>query len=405
LSERQLGPFSFWCFDRIRSMADVLSPAGRADFKALQRMLSLMDDAYGRRLLGELNEARAWIVGLRDQSRIDLVTAKAIDAGAASAPDGVAIELAPSRTAEERNSEWPERPGTAPAATSPAGNGHADASLPNELPHVGSLEHGRNSDRNGAWRIREEFFSAVQDMSWALDGRQVSGDREAIVAIAEGARSLVSRKATLLRFLALNAAWANRRKRDFTRHLRLLWQGAIARRRRDDGRPELTKLRKRAVARRELRLAREEEGRYLAKFDFMAAELAHTSERKRIGDHIVAFAQGVSWVVAGGKYCRIDIAVVDATTRRFIPGLMIRATLIDTYGHDVADFEVPIVGHPGFPHYGIHVKVPRAGPHDLRIRIEPSMLPGNAPASASGLEVTFKDVAINIGEQHLEGRA
>jgi hypothetical protein len=61
LSENELGTFAHWCFNRLRSMAELIrvSPE-REEIAVLPALASVLDDPHGRRLLVELNEVRAY---------------------------------------------------------------------------------------------------------------------------------------------------------------------------------------------------------------------------------------------------------------------------------------------------------------------------------------------------------
>jgi hypothetical protein len=65
--EFELGRFSNWCFNKLLGMADVIrvSPP-RSEIGLLPALTSVLDDPYGRRLLVELNEVRAYSQGFLD---------------------------------------------------------------------------------------------------------------------------------------------------------------------------------------------------------------------------------------------------------------------------------------------------------------------------------------------------
>ncbi len=162
-----------------------------------------------------------------------------------------------------------------------------------------------------------------------------------------------------------------------------------------------------------LALAREEGDKYLASLEYMTTEVANVGAKARAGDYIVAFAQekaegmyhlvdGVlTWMEAAPETnCHIEIAVLDAGDRRFIPGLTIECTLSQA-GREVVRFKPEFLWHPGLFHYGRDVKVPASGLFDLKVMIAAPTFPRhdklNGKRYREPVDVTFDQVPIQTG--------
>jgi hypothetical protein len=164
----------------------------------------------------------------------------------------------------------------------------------------------------------------------------------------------------------------------------------------------------------QLKLAKAEGEKYASSLRYMVEEVADAGGRKRAGDYIVAFAQEkaegmyhlvrgkLKWVKPKAENCHIEVAVLDATDKRFIPGLSVHAELFSREGRRVASFDVPFVWHPGLYHYGRNVKVPGSGRYDLLVKIKaPTFMRHdrrNGRRYAKPVEVAFKNIAIKSGK-------
>jgi uncharacterized protein involved in high-affinity Fe2+ transport len=107
--------------------------------------------------------------------------------------------------------------------------------------------------------------------------------------------------------------------------------------------------------------------------------------QRRSGDYNVAVvvkqAHGF-WEVRDGKLnyvmpdsnigpiVHIEVSVRDVTTGRFIPGLNVRATLLDSRKREVNTYVMPFMWHPWMNHYGLNVAVPRTGRYTVRVRAD-----------------------------------
>lgn len=165
--------------------------------------------------------------------------------------------------------------------------------------------------------------------------------------------------------------------------------------------------------RRQLELAKAEGARYMDALRYMIDEVAHTGDLQHAGDYLVGVAEEkaegmyaledghLRWVEPGDANCHIEVAVLDATDHRFIPGLQIQAKLKNRDG-EIAAFEVPFLWHPGLYHYGRNIKVPGPGRYDLEIRIDPPRFMRhdrvNGRRYAEPVSVTFEGLDIETGQ-------
>jgi hypothetical protein len=165
MSEGELGPFAHWCFARLRNMAEPIERSpGSGVHAPLQALLSVVDNPDRRSLLGELNNVQSRIIDLREQIR---------------APP----RRAATGTIEERT-----------IVTRMVG----------ESSHAPTVADGEQD------RLHVELSRQIQRIAWAVDGKPFARDEEALLALAQGAHILLSRKAALSHFVALNIAWAKR---------------------------------------------------------------------------------------------------------------------------------------------------------------------------------------------------
>ncbi|WP_027289325.1 iron transporter [Rhodovibrio salinarum] len=166
--------------------------------------------------------------------------------------------------------------------------------------------------------------------------------------------------------------------------------------------------------RKQLEMAKAEGAKYKESLNYMVSEVAHTGGSKRAGDYIVAFAQeeaegmyvfnegALEWRDPGEENCHIEVAVLDATDQRFIPGLTIHVTVRATDGGQVASFQAPFLWHPGLYHYGRNIQVPGDGTYDLQIHIEaPTFMRHdwvNGKRFAEPVTVAFENIEIKTGQ-------
>lgn len=169
------------------------------------------------------------------------------------------------------------------------------------------------------------------------------------------------------------------------------------------------------VDQRQLELAEEEGEAYQRSLEYMVNEVAHTGGTTESGEFIVGYAQEeaegmygptgdgqLEWTEPTEENCHIEIAVCDATDKRFIPNLTVEAALTDEDGNRVGPFEVPFLWHPGLFHYGRNVEVPGDGRYTLDVTVDPPEFKRhdeqNGDRYAEGVSVTFEDVDIQTGQ-------
>ncbi len=71
-----------------------------------------------------------------------------------------------------------------------------------------------------------------------------------------------------------------------------------------------------------------------------------------------------------GPVAHLDVIVRDATTGRFVPGLKVRATILDSRRREIDTYSMPFMWHPWMNHYGLNVPVPGKGRYTVRIRAD-----------------------------------
>lgn len=114
------------------------------------------------------------------------------------------------------------------------------------------------------------------------------------------------------------------------------------------------------------------------------AEPGSMTEKKASGDYEVGYriepAKGLyefsagklEWKEPSEENLHLDLFVHDASDGRFIPGLHIVATLLDSKGGRAASNHLPFVWHPEENHYGSNMKVPQSGEYLLQVHIYPA---------------------------------
>jgi Fe2+ transport protein len=71
-----------------------------------------------------------------------------------------------------------------------------------------------------------------------------------------------------------------------------------------------------------------------------------------------------------GPTVHIDVIVRDATTGRFVPGLRLRATILNSRKKEIDTYTLPFMWHPWMNHYGLTVPTPGKGRYTIRVRAE-----------------------------------
>ncbi|MCL4302561.1 MAG: iron transporter [Anaerolineae bacterium] len=95
--------------------------------------------------------------------------------------------------------------------------------------------------------------------------------------------------------------------------------------------------------------------------------------------------------------------VRDAADGRFIPGLTVYATLLDSAGREIGTHQQPFLWHPWLYHYGRNWHVPGDGQYTLRVRVEaPDFMRHdkiNGQRFATPVTVEFDGVKIETGQK------
>ena len=107
-------------------------------------------------------------------------------------------------------------------------------------------------------------------------------------------------------------------------------------------------------------------------------------EKKTEGDYEISYRVGpakglyefsagkLEWKEPQDENLHLDLLVNDAQDGRFIPGLHIVATLLDSRGGKAASNHLPFVWHPEQNHYGSNMKVPESGEYLLQVHVYPA---------------------------------
>ncbi|HLN10904.1 MAG TPA: hypothetical protein VK281_18365 [Xanthobacteraceae bacterium] len=148
VSESALVEFSYWCFAWLRGIAE-LNRISPPDAAPVSTLVALIDNPEVCQLIGKLNEAQAMVVNSKEF-------------GAKALLEGLYDELG---------------------------------------------DPGVSAGRD---RVLAALCREIQNMSLIVQSGKVSSGEDALRAVTEGTRILTSRRANLMHFLALNAAWLHR---------------------------------------------------------------------------------------------------------------------------------------------------------------------------------------------------
>jgi uncharacterized protein involved in high-affinity Fe2+ transport len=111
----------------------------------------------------------------------------------------------------------------------------------------------------------------------------------------------------------------------------------------------------------------------------------------------------LEWHEPADENAHVEVVVRDAADGRFIPGLTVYTTLLDSSGQAIGTHQQPFLWHPWLYHYGRNWRVPGDGSYTLRVRIEPpdfmrhDKINGNR--FIEPIEVEFRDVTIRTGQK------
>lgn len=140
-------------------------------------------------------------------------------------------------------------------------------------------------------------------------------------------------------------------------------------------------------SRTEIVLGKGEGSAYGGALAYLSKMEASDSGDQSVGDYLVAYAienaeglyemrdRKLQWVEKEDDNCHIEVAVRSSADGRFLPGLNVIATLIDTNGDELGTHQLPFLWHPWIYHYGKNWSVPRDGEYRLRLHIDPPTFP------------------------------
>lgn len=162
----------------------------------------------------------------------------------------------------------------------------------------------------------------------------------------------------------------------------------------------------------QLDMAREQGDAYTKALNEMANNVADHGGEQPVDDYVVAYAiedaEGMyqmkagelEWQDPGDKNKHIEISVRDRADNRFIAGLEIEMTLIDSEGNQVFTHDLPMLWHPWLYHYGRNVKIDKSGEYSLKVHVK---APGfgrhdkkNGKRYANDVDVEFDGIKIEV---------
>ena len=71
-----------------------------------------------------------------------------------------------------------------------------------------------------------------------------------------------------------------------------------------------------------------------------------------------------------GPSVHIDVSIRDVTTGRFVPGLRVRASILNSRKKEIDTYAMPFMWHPWMNHYGLNVPEPGPGRYTIRVRAD-----------------------------------
>lgn len=138
-------------------------------------------------------------------------------------------------------------------------------------------------------------------------------------------------------------------------------------------------------------------------------------EEKPVGDYLVGYAvekaegmyrlQGdeMVWYPPQDENAHLEISVRDGADGRFVPGLKILLTVLDSDGNEVGTHEQPFIWHPWLYHYGRNWVLPGPGTYTLHVHIDaPQWMrhdKKNGKRYAEPVEFEFSNVKIETGQK------
>lgn len=142
----------------------------------------------------------------------------------------------------------------------------------------------------------------------------------------------------------------------------------------------------------------------------MITQVADDGAEVEAGEYYIAYALekpeglyhmkdgALEWQEPADDGLHIEIAVRDRSDGRFVPGLSVYVTLLDSNDNIIETHEHPFVWHPWLYHYGRNWEIPGDGLYTIRVRIEPPTFPRHDKVNGSRytepIEVEFPDVVV-----------
>jgi hypothetical protein len=171
-----------------------------------------------------------------------------------------------------------------------------------------------------------------------------------------------------------------------------------------------------ATTEEELRLARKQGEAARKAFVYFAGMEGEEWREQSAGDYVIGCvvkpAEGfyhrrdslLEWrAPEASENAHIDVSVRDGADGRFVPGLTVFATVIDSEGREIGTHRQPFVWHPWIYQYGQNWQLAGDGKYAIRVRIEPPDFPRrdriNGRRYADAVEVEFAGVAVATGRK------
>lgn len=146
----------------------------------------------------------------------------------------------------------------------------------------------------------------------------------------------------------------------------------------------------------------------------MADNEAHDAKMTTAGDFRVGYAvekaEGhyrrtdgqLQWQSPEGNV-HLEVVVLDGGDGRFVPGLDVTATLVDSEGNEIGTHRQPFYWHPWLYHYGRNWDVPGDGEYTLRVHVDAPEFARhdikNGKRYADPVDVEFEHVKVETGRK------
>jgi hypothetical protein len=162
----------------------------------------------------------------------------------------------------------------------------------------------------------------------------------------------------------------------------------------------------------QLDMARSQGTTYVEALNHMVEDVADGGGSRHAGEYMVGYAHEEAegmyrregdelvWQEPDGNI-HMEVSVRDAADDRFVPGLKVFLTIVDSDGREVGTEEMPFLWHPWLYHYGKNWTIPGDGSYSLRVRIEPPEFmrhdEKNGKRYSEEVVVEFHDVELETG--------